>query len=272
MKGWTTGKLKDRNFNKRWPNRNLMTLLGDVIDALKRVEAKTSAETTYPSIKGYTGSSEVGDVLKGILLGDSASDQTMTFYGSYLTFGQGVLALENVAETEFDLYCIGGVLGKDYSVVVAVADGADEDMAVALSGYVLTITLGTDGDELPDDAKNTLTLIKAAMYADEDIRELFAFGLTDGQGAMSMDQAQASTSFTEPTLLYGEAISCLLFGSDVYITNLLEGVMEVTIPNALTDADGAIGSIAENGDTLDGILRLSGLGYVYHMHTTGVPQ
>jgi hypothetical protein len=56
-----------------------------------------------------------------------------------------------------------GTEGNDYKVAVAVASGANKSMAATLSEGVITVTLGTGADELVAAAKNTATLIAAAI-------------------------------------------------------------------------------------------------------------
>lgn len=54
--------------------------------------------------------------------------------------------------------------GNDIVVEVSVADGNDEALAVAFADGVLSVKLGTDGNGDADDAKNTATLVRAAIH------------------------------------------------------------------------------------------------------------
>lgn len=58
----------------------------------------------------------------------------------------------------------GGAAGNVVDgLVVVIAETASHALGAAAAGGVITLTLGTDGDSLADDAKNTATLITAAL-------------------------------------------------------------------------------------------------------------
>lgn len=74
-----------------------------------------------------------------------------------------------------------GLAGNNYSVVVVKSDEANGNLAAALDGSVLTITLGVDADKALDPAKNTGTLIAAAV----DALAEFTASVTGGDGSVA---------------------------------------------------------------------------------------
>jgi hypothetical protein len=63
---------------------------------------------------------------------------------------------------------VAGAVPNTYSIVVENGTGADSALAAAYEAGVLTVTLGTDAQEDPDDTKNTATLVAGAIDALDD--------------------------------------------------------------------------------------------------------
>jgi hypothetical protein len=85
-----------------------------------------------------------------------------------------------------------GAFGNSYTVEVVVSEDNDADLDASLDGTALTVTLGTDSGGDPDDAKNTATLVAAAIDA------LAAFTASaSGSGATPLDSAEGPTTFAD---------------------------------------------------------------------------
>ena len=79
-----------------------------------------------------------------------------------------------------------GVAGNSYTVTVAEGSGNDVDLSAVLAGTDLTVTLGTDGGGALDAAKNTATLVAAAVDALDEFS-----GAASGTGATELAAAEA---------------------------------------------------------------------------------
>jgi hypothetical protein len=58
-----------------------------------------------------------------------------------------------------------GAVPNTYSLVVVNGTGVDSALAAAFVSPTLTVTLGTDAEEAPDDTKNTATLVAGVIDA-----------------------------------------------------------------------------------------------------------
>jgi hypothetical protein len=277
MKGWMTGDLKDRNFNKQWPNRNLMVLRDDIIMLAKKLEAKTPTLDTYPSLFAVRGASAViaGEDPKGILIGAAGADSAITFTGDSLDFGQGTFTFVNAVAEDDDmlLRSLRGYEARAATVVVEQAEGAEGNLVVAYDAdtFTLTITLGNTGGELAP-AKNTLTLIDTAMKAlaaEEgklSAAQSLVFAYGDGANVLDATTIAASPFYiAEPTELYGEPITVELCGQTIPVTSMASAELVATVPAAMLAAAGAIDLVANPGDMLRGVLRVSGLAFEYYL-------
>lgn len=277
MKGWMTGDLKDRNFNKQWPNRNLMVLKDDIIMLAKKLEGKTPTLDTYPSLFAVRGASAViaGQDPKGILIGAAGAASDITFSGDSLDFGQGTFTFVNaVAEdTDMTMRSLLGYTARTATVVVEQAEGADDAASVAYDAdtFTLTITLGNTAGVLAP-AKNTLTLIntalKALAAAEGKLSAAASLVFTYGDGTNVLDAttiAASPFSLAEPTELYGEATTVELCGQTIPITSLVAATIVATVPAEMLAAAGPIDIVANPGDMLRGVLRVSGLAFEFYL-------
>lgn len=100
------------------------------------------------------------------------------------------------------------LLASSDVVEIVLADGADEDMSVVYANGTITVTLGTDGDELADDTKNTAELIAEA------ISEIDGFtAVASGTGETAIDTATSSdVEFEDGT----EGTPCPKIGTCLY--------------------------------------------------------
>lgn len=80
---------------------------------------------------------------------------------------------------------------NDYTITAALAVGNNKPLAVALVGNVLTVTLATGAAGLSDDAKNTVTLVTAAIDALADFSAVAA-----GSGATVVAPTETAPTFT----------------------------------------------------------------------------
>jgi hypothetical protein len=81
--------------------------------------------------------------------------------------------------------------GNDLSVAVVVAGGNDAALSAAIVGDAITVTLGTDANGDPAAAKNTATLVAAAVHALAGVT-----AAASGTGADSLTAAEGPTQFT----------------------------------------------------------------------------
>ena len=84
-----------------------------------------------------------------------------------------------------------GAAGNDLTVEVVAGVGVDQPLAASIAGTAITVTLGTDGAGDPDAAKNTATLVAAAV---DDLTGVSA--VASGTGADPLTAAEGPTSFT----------------------------------------------------------------------------
>ena len=122
-------------------------------------------------------------------------------------------------------YQTAGAAGNDLEVAVVVDDDNDASLAVAFASGVLTVTLGTDENGDPDDAKNTATLVAAAITA------LPAFNATaSGTGATAVGALEGTNPFTGG-------------GANVAITTTIADVI-----TAMEDYDSLVTATHDGGD------------------------
>jgi len=82
--------------------------------------------------------------------------------------------------------------GNDYTIESALNAEASQDLAVALVGDVITVTLATGVGGLSDDAKNTATLVAAAI---DGLAE-FTSSVTTGDGSGVVPETTAAVAFS----------------------------------------------------------------------------
>jgi len=81
-----------------------------------------------------------------------------------------------------------GTAGNAYTLVAALNAEASQNLAVALVGKVITVTLATGANSLSDDVKNTVTLVTAAIEALADLT-----AVAGGSGATVVGETTALT-------------------------------------------------------------------------------
>lgn len=81
--------------------------------------------------------------------------------------------------------------GDDYTIEVVVGAGNDIAMSAAIVGTAITVTLGTGGAGAVDNAKNTATLVAAAISLLSGVT-----ATASGTGATALTTAEGPTSFT----------------------------------------------------------------------------
>lgn len=84
-----------------------------------------------------------------------------------------------------------GWAGNLYTIRVVLGTGISQPLAATLSVKAITVTLATDGDELPDASANTATLVAAAVDALAGVS-----AVASGTGATAFTTAIAAVSFT----------------------------------------------------------------------------
>lgn len=128
--------------------------------------------------------------------------------------GGGTLIVEAIAAAKATAYIgsgengtvnievdAAGVAGNAYTVEVVVAGTVDAALSAAAVGDDLTVTLGTDAQGDPDDAKNTATLVAGAVSGVAG----FTASAT-GTGADPLVAAEAQKSFTDGADTYDEIV------------------------------------------------------------------
>jgi len=84
-----------------------------------------------------------------------------------------------------------GDQGNNLTIEVVEGTGVDQALAAAKDGDAIVVTLATDGDELPNDAANTATLVAAAVDALDGVT-----AAASGTGGTAIDTAEGPTAFT----------------------------------------------------------------------------
>lgn len=137
---------------------------------------------------------------------------------------------------------LGGTDGNNFTIEVEVAVGVDQALAAAIVGQAITVTLGTDGAGDPDDAKNTATLVAAAVDALADVS-----ASASGTGNDPLTGAEGPTSFTGGIDQWRtfDALSDLQISSEVTYFYVVD-----TLPDVQLTGYGKIGFI----DLDDGVL------------------
>lgn len=90
---------------------------------------------------------------------DSLRSKRTTSQAATGTIGSGANGVVTVTVAS------AGGLGNQYSIRAVLAGAPDTALSAALSAFVLTVTLGTDGGGLADATKNTATLVAAEIDA-----------------------------------------------------------------------------------------------------------
>jgi hypothetical protein len=89
---------------------------------------------------------------------------------------------------------IAGTNGNAFTIAVATTANLNAAMTANLAGSDITVTLGTDGAGAPDNAKNTATLIAAAIQALAGVS-----AVATGTGAGALTVAEEGKTFTGGT-------------------------------------------------------------------------
>lgn len=88
----------------------------------------------------------------------------------------------------------GGTHGHEYSIEVRTNINPSKELAATLAEKKILVTLGTDADALPDNAKNTATLVSAAIDALDGIS-----AAASGSGADPLTLEEEEKDFAEGT-------------------------------------------------------------------------
>ena len=209
--------------------REVGDLREDVENAVERLERHTN----IPEIHRST-------------LAVSAADDKTNADGSLL----GINFLANRAQASATLGGVtfasvqpGSAKNGTYSVRVVLAVGNNQALAASYAAGVLTVTLGTGGGGAADAAKNTNTLIAAAVNA---LKNGHVQATVTGVGANSDIVVTAATALTGGT---GSGISIHAYDAAGTATSVLGGLIFLTNTTLTLKDNTTVGSVAE-GDVI----------------------
>jgi hypothetical protein len=210
-------------------SREVGDLREDVEHGFERVEARTHIPEIHRSSLAISAA-------------DDAVDADGTLSGISFLAGRAQ-ASATIGGVTFSSVQPGKAKNDTYSVRVVLAGGNNAALAAAYAAGVLTITLGTGAGGAADNAKNTNTLIAAAVNA---LKNGHIQATVTGVGAASNIGVTAATELTGGT---GAGFSITAYDAAGTATNILPGLIRLSDTSLTLKDDTVVGSVAE-GDVI----------------------